>query len=191
MSHATKPPWSERHAEPEPMRAMVESSPGKASFTAISCASAYVSAAYPAADDASPAAVGKLFADTTRTHICAQSAWATTHLPSASYRSPARARVSRSTVSMRLFAVRSSSTPLSQSRSRSNVVEAVTVVTVRRSRWLRVRETEELIGTFCLASRFPQYLITAMFVGEETVARTIVSDMVHVVARQGVRAKLA
>ena len=70
----------------------------------------------------------------------------------------------------RAFDAASSSTPLSQRRSRSKDLEAVTVVVVRRSRWLIVTDTDELIGVLSRASALPQYLITAMFVGDETVS---------------------
>lgn len=36
--------------------------------------------------------------------------------------------------------------------------EHAAVVWVRRSDWERVTETEELVGRFSFASRFPQYL---------------------------------
>ena len=50
------------------------------------------------------------------------------------------------------------------------IAHAVTVVVVRRSRWLIVTDTDELIGVLSRASALPQYLITAMLVGDETVS---------------------
>ena len=113
-----------------------------------------------------------MFAETTWTRYCGHSALATRTAPDASTASPARERTSASTACTRLFDAASSSTPLSQRRSRSKDLEAVTVVVVRRSRWLIVTDTDELIGVLSRASALPQYLITAMLVGDETVSWT-------------------
>ena len=51
--------------------------------------------------------------------------------------------------------------------------DAHTVVTVRRSLWLSVTLTDEFIGVFSFASFLPQYLIRAMFVGEDIVVTCI------------------
>jgi hypothetical protein len=90
-------------------RAIVLSSPGYDSLTENTSARVWTRAAYPAADDASPAAVGKLFRDTTRTRQVLRSAAATAVAPSDATRDPARARISRSTTCTRLFRVMSSS----------------------------------------------------------------------------------
>ena len=57
--HATKPPKRDRQAEPEPWRAMIERIDGE-TVRAYKCARDATRAANPDADDASPAAVGKL-----------------------------------------------------------------------------------------------------------------------------------
>lgn len=44
--------------------------------------------------------------------------------------------------------------------------EQAAVVCVRRSFWERVTEIEELVGRFSFGSRFPQYLILSMGIGE-------------------------
>lgn len=59
FSQATKPPNRERQAEPEPCRAMRESSEGEVG-SLYRAAREATRAANPAAEDASPAAVGKL-----------------------------------------------------------------------------------------------------------------------------------
>ena len=40
--------------------------------------------------------------------------------------------------------------------------EQAAVVCVRRSRWERVTEMEELVGRFSFGSRFPQYLLLSV-----------------------------
>ena len=72
ISHATNPPKSERHAEPEPWREMRDSCEEDAG-SLYSAASDETSAAKPEADDARPAAVGKLLREqicTWNTEIC-------------------------------------------------------------------------------------------------------------------------
>src|SRR5205823_9961966 len=64
--HSTKPPGTERAAEPEPRRARRLSSRWDKSRPSAH-AVAHVSAAKPEADEAMPAAIGKLLRDTTRT----------------------------------------------------------------------------------------------------------------------------
>ena len=62
--HATNPPKSERHAEPLPRRAIRDSADwDSTSRRPYSSATEAASAANPDADDASPAAVGKLFSE--------------------------------------------------------------------------------------------------------------------------------
>lgn len=63
ISQATYPPKRERHAEPDPWRAMRDRSVGE-SGSSYRSAMARTRAAKPAAEDASPAAVGKLFSET-------------------------------------------------------------------------------------------------------------------------------
>lgn len=84
-----------------------------------------------------------------------------------------RARTIAKTFWTRLFFSMSSSSPLSHSRSVGKSLPAVTVVTVRKSAWLIVMLTDELMGRLSLLSRLPQYLITAMFVGLATVTCAI------------------
>lgn len=65
MSHATYPPRRERHADPEPWRAIRESSTGECGREYRS-AIARTRAAKPAAEEARPAAVGKLLTERMR-----------------------------------------------------------------------------------------------------------------------------
>lgn len=67
--HATNPPKRERQAEPEPWRAMRESSLGDAGSW-YSFAREYTRAAKPDADEARPAAVGKLLCEQMWTFQC-------------------------------------------------------------------------------------------------------------------------
>jgi len=62
MSQATNPPKRDRHAEPDPWRAMAERMECEAG-RAYRCAREATSAANPEAEDARPAAVGKLLYD--------------------------------------------------------------------------------------------------------------------------------
>lgn len=119
---------------------------------------AWTRAAKPAAEDARPAAVGKLFSDTilrgrldslgkeesvfsraarlarsSRKHACVRA-------PEMSDSSPFRVRVSPSL----------------------KLAEHEAVVRVRRSAWERVTEMELLVGRLSLASRLPQYLQARM-----------------------------
>lgn len=59
--------------------------------------------------------------------------------------------------SIRLSALISSSSPLSQSRSLSNVLEVQDDVVDRRWSWSSVMERDELVGRMSLVSRLPQY----------------------------------
>lgn len=75
ISQATNPPKRERHAEPEPCRAIRESSDGEAG-SLYNAAREDTSAAKPAAEDARPAAVGKLLCElmcTAKAEICHRS----------------------------------------------------------------------------------------------------------------------
>src|SRR5690242_13294129 len=65
VCHSTKPAGTLREAEPEPSRAMTESSFSESDNPAAA-APATVSAAKAEADEASPAPAGKLFWDSTR-----------------------------------------------------------------------------------------------------------------------------
>mmetsp|Transcript_3226 Transcript_3226/g.7882 ORF Transcript_3226/g.7882 Transcript_3226/m.7882 type:complete len:208 (-) Transcript_3226:183-806(-) len=114
--HRTHPPYTERQADPDPTRAIDDSS---VSATPYTCASADTRQAYPAADDASPAAVGKLLAEHTRIFIDTRG--------SEGSLAAARARISRKQFCNRLFPM-SSSVPLSHMRSSVNPAEMATVV---------------------------------------------------------------
>ena len=111
-------------------------------------------AANPAAEEASPAAVGKLFSDTTCT------------LYSLSFGSEglASSRAFRSCLSSRKQAVcrapeTSWASPLRKRRFSVKDALQAAEVCVRRSDWERVTEMEELVGRFSFVSRLPQYLI--------------------------------
>lgn len=110
----------------------------------------------PDADEARPAAVGKLFALTILN-------------PPFGASLPALARISRKQFWMRC-ADESSSFPLSHSLSPSHSSEIAAVVVVPIWSGSRVTDSEELIGSSSLLSRLPQYLITAMFEAHVAVA---------------------
>ena len=69
ISQATNPPTSDLHAEPEPLRAIFDNS-DMSWGNSYNFAIAETNAAKPAADDAKPAAVGKLFSETMCNFIC-------------------------------------------------------------------------------------------------------------------------
>lgn len=69
ISQATNPPKSDLHAEPEPFRAIFDNS-DMSWGNSYNFAIAETNAAKPAADDAKPAAVGKLFSETMCNFIC-------------------------------------------------------------------------------------------------------------------------
>ena len=62
--HSTKPDGIERHADPEPWRARIESCFSE-SLRPAAAAAATVNAANPEADDERPVELGKLFWETT------------------------------------------------------------------------------------------------------------------------------
>ena len=110
-------------------------------------------AASPAAEEASPAAVGKLFSETMRR--CMPESLGSEE--SASSRAARRARSSRKQACVRAPET-SASSPLRVRVSRSKEAEQEAVVRVRRSDCERVTERELLVGRLSFASRFPQYL---------------------------------
>ena len=115
-------------------------------------------AAKPAAEDASPAAVGKLLTETRRKGnverggiVGSASSRVTRRLRKA-WR---QARGRGEEISCRaLFSRRVS--------GGEKEAEQEAVVWVRRSDWERVIEKEEFVGRFRLGSRFPQYLSVSM-----------------------------
>ena len=66
---------------------------------------------------------------------------------------------------------------MSHSRSFAKSLLAAIVVTVRKSFWFSVTLVDEFMGVLNLLSRFPQYLITAMFVGALHVSISLGSAM--------------
>src|SRR5699024_12130771 len=60
--HSTKPPYTERQADPEPCR-VIRDKAGKSISISNASVAAPASAANPDADDAKPAAVGTAFSD--------------------------------------------------------------------------------------------------------------------------------
>ena len=136
-------PKIERAAEPEPIRASSERVRSSQSTPSAS-AEATVSAAKPEAEDARPAAVGKLLAVSTR----------------ANPRTPARWRSTSRKAEMR--GVRSGAgVPSRTSSSAANAGSKRTVVSVYRAS--SVSEMEPTSGRFSARSRLPQYLISAKF----------------------------
>lgn len=75
-------------------------------------------------------------------------------LSSSAFLKPFRALMQ---TSIRLSALISSSSPLSQSRFLSNVLEMQDDVVDRRWSWSSVMERDELVGRMSLVSRLPQY----------------------------------
>ncbi len=112
-------------------------------------------AAKPAAEDAKPAAVGKLFADTRR-RVIVESFGAEVSLDSISPRS--RRRFLRHACVL-VEDCMSSSSPLSMRVSGPEYdPEHDAVVRVRKDFWDKVTEREEFVGRFRETSRLPQYL---------------------------------
>ena len=110
-------------------------------------------AAKPAALEARPAAVGKLFSETTLSFRSA-SLGRVSSLASTSFRSW---RSSRKQAWVRAPEM-SWSLPLRVRESWEKVELQEAVVWVRRSSWERVTERGELVGRLSLVSRLPQYL---------------------------------
>src|SRR5262249_27549627 len=135
----------ERAAEPEPRRASADSSVGVRSSPAARVA-ATASAAKPEADDASPDAVGTLLRVTTR----------------ARRSRPARARTRSRNVRTLSRKNASGSPPGKVTRSSPGWSRNSTRVTDDIS--LSVRDRLPTAGRLSAASRFPQYLQSAMLV---------------------------
>jgi hypothetical protein len=110
-------------------------------------------AAKPAAEEARPAAVGKLFSDTIL-RFRVDSFGRSGEAASSCLR---RERSSRRQAWVRAPEI-SWSLPLRRRESVAYAREQDAVVWVRRSSWERVTLREELVGRLSLASRLPQYL---------------------------------
>lgn len=113
-------------------------------------------AAKPAADEARPAAVGKLFSETRRSGMVESLG----SDESAASRAARRARSSRKQACVRAPET-SDCSPLSSRESPSEAgyeAEQEAVVSVRRSDCESVTESELLVGRLSLGSRLPQYL---------------------------------
>lgn len=111
-------------------------------------------AAKPAAEDARPAAVGKLFSETIRRGSVDN--FGREELEAS--REERRARNSRKQAWVRAPVTSCGEEFRSRVSSLPKEEEHAAVVCVRRSAWDRVTETEELVGRLSLGSRFPQYL---------------------------------
>lgn len=171
ISQATNPPKRDRHAEPEPWREIRESSEADVG-RAYSAAREDTRAAKPAAEDASPAAVGKLFTD----DICTANVESYEDFSMSIIRqsTPVQRTLGidgflSSTCRLRLFISRihvanlppsliSSSTPFNHSLSFSKDGSARDVVVDRKWSWSSVTESEEFVGRISFVSLFPQYL---------------------------------
>lgn len=111
-------------------------------------------AAKPAAEEASPAAVGKLFSETIRRGRVESLG----SEESASSSAARRARSSRKQACGRAPVTSCGSELIRRVSEVGKMEEEAAVVWVRRSDCERVTEMEELVGRFNFASRFPQYL---------------------------------
>lgn len=121
---------------------------------------AWTKAANPAAEEARPAAVGKLFSETSFSGM----ADSLGRDPLEASRAARRVRSSRKQACVRAPEI-SESSPLSIRLSPlAKEAEQEAVVRVRRSAWDRVTERELLVGRLSFASRFPQYLIEMLSV---------------------------
>lgn len=110
-------------------------------------------AANPAAELASPAAVGKLFSDTIFS-LKVESFGSDGSASSSCWRS---VRSSRRQACVRVMEI-SWSLPLRRRESFVYEKDAEAVVWVRRSSWERVTLRDEFVGRLSLGSRLPQYL---------------------------------
>lgn len=108
-------------------------------------------AANPAAEEAKPAAVGKLFSETMCNFICDNFGESGVSIDARKFLKSAKHAWVRGVSSDSNF-------PLSHNWSFSNDGEAEAVVNVRKSSWDKVTEIDELVGKFNDLSRFPQYL---------------------------------
>lgn len=113
-------------------------------------------AAKPAAEDARPAAVGKLFSET----MCRAHFEHGGRDGLAASSSPRRARRLVRQATRRAFESIGCGVPFSQRRVSSKEGEHEAVVRAQRSRWERVTERDEFVGRLSLVDRLPQYLIT-------------------------------
>jgi hypothetical protein len=113
-------------------------------------------AAKPAAEEARPAAVGKLFSETMcRAHF---DNGGRDGLADSSCVRRARRLVRQAT--RRAFESIGWGAPFSQRRVSSKEGEQEAVVRAQRSRWERVTESDEFVGRLSLVDRLPQYLMT-------------------------------
>jgi hypothetical protein len=113
-------------------------------------------AAKPAAEEASPAAVGKLFSDTMYSgRLCSLGS-----VGSESSRDLRRARRAVRQAVRREFVSTGWGVPFSQSLVVVKCEEQDAVVRAQRSFCERVTDMEELVGRLSFVERLPQYLIT-------------------------------
>ena len=140
LDSSTKPPSRDRAAEPEACPARLASR-AVSRFASIAAAAATVNAANEDADEASPAAIGKLQVLVIR--ACGRSLPAT-----------------RSRHADRRGSLPASGAPLTRSSSADNAASNSTCMRVKRSR--SVIEIEPTAGKLRTTSRLPQYLISAM-----------------------------
>jgi len=157
--HATNPPYKLLQADPDPCLATVLSSLGNVSLQLKAWDIAVTSAAYPAAEEASPAAVGKVFMDET---------WTKEAFRVGEGRVESRRQLARQALK-RLLVETSSSKPFSHSLLDLKDGSMERVVTDRKVFWERVTLTLLLMGVFNSRDAFPQYFMQAMFVGADTV----------------------
>ena len=118
-------------------------------------ATARTRAAKPAAEEARPAAVGKLLMETRRRGKVDRDG----RVGFASSRVARRARRAWMQARGRGVDISCGEALRRRVSSAGKEAEQEAVVWVRRSDWERVMEREELVGRFRVGSRFPQYLV--------------------------------
>lgn len=117
---------------------------------------ARTSAAKPAAEEARPAAVGKLFSETIR-----RGSWESFGRDESDCSNAARrARSSRKHACVRAPETSCGDELRRRESSEGKVEEAAAVVCVRRSDCESVTDIEEFVGRLSFGSRFPQYLLS-------------------------------
>lgn len=129
-------------------------------------------AAKPAAEEASPAAVGKLFSETMRRGR----AESLGRDESEDSRAERRERSSRKQAWGRAPVTSCGEELMRRESAEGNTEEHAAVVCVRRSDWERVTEMEELVGRLSFASRFPQYLKMLAFIRSGEGERVLTSQ---------------
>jgi hypothetical protein len=156
--HWTKPPSKLRQADPDPSLANIDtSSLAKSNLNSLQSAKAKHES--PDADEAIPAAVLKLFSDTISSLIFATK--------------DASALFFIFSTTVLILEVISAGFPFKTNEIPSWSGIKRTVVFELRAFFDRVMLNESLAGTICSVLDLPQYLINAMFIGDQQVTSII------------------